>query len=32
MTDYELPDISDSRDRNLNKLMQFCGVRYQLVE
>ncbi|KAF9486089.1 hypothetical protein BDN70DRAFT_794795 [Pholiota conissans] len=32
MEDYELPDISDSRDRNLNKLMQFCGMRYQLVE
>ncbi|KAH6914031.1 hypothetical protein BKA70DRAFT_1420800 [Coprinopsis sp. MPI-PUGE-AT-0042] len=30
--EYEIPEISDSRDRNLNKFMQFCGVRYQLVE
>ncbi|KAF8161351.1 hypothetical protein B0H34DRAFT_781895 [Crassisporium funariophilum] len=32
MKDYELPNASDSRDHNLNRFMQFCGVRYQLVE
>lgn len=29
--EYDIPDISDSRDKNLNKFMQFCGVRYQLL-
>jgi len=31
--EYEFPNIgkSDSRDKNLNRLMQFCGVKYQLV-
>ncbi|KAF8220581.1 hypothetical protein L208DRAFT_1333016, partial [Tricholoma matsutake] len=28
--DYELP-VSDSRDRNLNLFMRFCGVGYQVV-
>ncbi|KAF8911549.1 hypothetical protein CPB84DRAFT_929794 [Gymnopilus junonius] len=32
MVDYALPELTESRDRNLNKFMQFCGVRYQLVE
>ncbi|KAF8963597.1 hypothetical protein BDZ97DRAFT_1919603 [Flammula alnicola] len=32
MAAYELPDPSESRDHNLNRFMQFCGVRYQLVE
>ncbi|KAF4620953.1 hypothetical protein D9613_000913 [Agrocybe pediades] len=32
MQDYGLPEPTDSRDHNLNRLMQFCGVRYQLVE
>ncbi|KAJ7655386.1 hypothetical protein B0H17DRAFT_1099150 [Mycena rosella] len=31
MMEYELPDFSDSRERNLNRLMQFFGVRYQMV-
>ncbi|KAJ7503058.1 hypothetical protein B0H11DRAFT_617360 [Mycena galericulata] len=31
MTEYELLDCSDSRERNLNRLMQFFGVRYQMV-
>lgn len=31
MAEYGLPDCSDSRERNLNRLMQFLGVRYQLV-
>ncbi|RDB24976.1 putative NADH pyrophosphatase [Hypsizygus marmoreus] len=31
MLDYELPDVSDARDRNLNLFMQFCGVTYQMV-
>jgi len=31
MTEYGLPDCSDSRERNLNRLMQFFGVRYQMV-
>ncbi|KAJ7029993.1 hypothetical protein C8F04DRAFT_1114970 [Mycena alexandri] len=31
MTEYELPDCSESRERNLNRLMQFLGVKYQLV-
>ncbi|KAG2016081.1 hypothetical protein CC2G_009292 [Coprinopsis cinerea AmutBmut pab1-1] len=30
--EYGLPEVSDSRDKNLNRFMQFCGVRYQLVE
>lgn len=29
--EYEIPGVSDSRDVNLNRLMLFCGVRYQLV-
>ena len=32
MDDYVLPEPTESRDHNLNKFMQFCGVRYQLVE
>ncbi|KAI0915342.1 hypothetical protein AcV5_003841 [Taiwanofungus camphoratus] len=31
MQEYNLPDISDSRERNVNRFMQFCGVSYQLV-
>ncbi|KAJ7099510.1 hypothetical protein B0H15DRAFT_549820 [Mycena belliarum] len=31
MMEYELPDSSDSRERNLNRLMQFFGVKYQMV-
>lgn len=31
MMDYQLPDPSDSRERNLNRFMQFCGVSYQMV-
>lgn len=31
MLDYEIPDVSDARDRNLNRFMQFCGVTYQMV-
>ncbi|KAJ7496825.1 hypothetical protein FB451DRAFT_1456578 [Mycena latifolia] len=30
MMEYELADYSDSRERNLNRLMQFLGVRYQM--
>ncbi|TFK21990.1 hypothetical protein FA15DRAFT_672033 [Coprinopsis marcescibilis] len=30
-TEYGFPEVSDSRDKNLNRFMQFCGVRYQLV-
>ncbi|KAF6763008.1 hypothetical protein DFP72DRAFT_874379 [Ephemerocybe angulata] len=29
--DYELPLLTDNRDKNLNKIMQFLGVKYQLV-
>ncbi|KDR75618.1 hypothetical protein GALMADRAFT_1330576 [Galerina marginata CBS 339.88] len=32
MADYGLPEPTGSRDHNLNRFMQFCGVRYQLVE
>ncbi|KAF9012589.1 hypothetical protein BDQ17DRAFT_712636 [Cyathus striatus] len=32
MGNYEIPDPSDSCDRNLNRFMQFLGVRYQLVD
>ncbi|KAF5354755.1 hypothetical protein D9756_005509 [Leucocoprinus leucothites] len=32
MDDYGINGISDLRDSNLNKFMQFCGVRYQLVK
>ena len=32
MADYGIPEPSESRDHNLNRFMQFCGVRYQLVE
>lgn len=31
MLHYELPNPTESRDRNLNRIMQFCGVKYQLV-
>ncbi|GLB37352.1 hypothetical protein LshimejAT787_0404030 [Lyophyllum shimeji] len=31
MVDYELPDISEAGDRNLNRFIQFCGVSYQMV-
>ncbi|KAF7296037.1 ATP-binding cassette transporter [Mycena kentingensis (nom. inval.)] len=31
MEEYEIPDASDSRERNLNRLMQFLNVKYQLV-
>ncbi|KAJ7772036.1 hypothetical protein DFH07DRAFT_803485 [Mycena maculata] len=31
MTEYGLTDTSESRERNLNRLMQFLGVRYQMV-
>ncbi|KAJ3575276.1 hypothetical protein NP233_g1194 [Leucocoprinus birnbaumii] len=31
MADYDLNGVTDSRDNNLNKFMQFCGVRYQMV-
>lgn len=30
--DYNISQISDNRDKNLNKIMQFVGVRYQMVE
>src|ERR1700761_2621932 len=29
--EYELPDCSNTRERNLNRLLQFLGVRYQMV-
>ncbi|KAF9529783.1 hypothetical protein CPB83DRAFT_852170 [Crepidotus variabilis] len=32
MEDYGIPNSSHKRDYNLNRFMQFCGVRYQLVE
>ncbi|KAF8514643.1 hypothetical protein BU17DRAFT_77019 [Hysterangium stoloniferum] len=31
LADYGLSDLGDSREKNLNKLMQFCGVAYQMV-
>ncbi|KAJ6589963.1 hypothetical protein DFH09DRAFT_1140537 [Mycena vulgaris] len=31
MIEYELPGSSESRERNLNRLLQFFGVRYQMV-
>jgi len=31
LIDYEQSDISDSRERNLNRFIQFCGVSYQVV-
>ncbi|KAH9915910.1 uncharacterized protein B0H18DRAFT_1039720 [Fomitopsis serialis] len=31
MRDYQLADISDSREKNTNRLMQFFGISYQLV-
>ncbi|KAJ7189538.1 hypothetical protein GGX14DRAFT_484661 [Mycena pura] len=31
MKEYELPDCSNTRERNLNRLLQFFGVRYQMV-
>jgi hypothetical protein len=30
LNDYGIPNPSDNRDHNLNRFMQFCGVRYQL--
>lgn len=34
IADYELPAPAEARDgsRNLNRLMHYCGVRYQLVD
>jgi len=29
--DYNISQISDNRDKNLNKIMQFVGVRYQMI-
>jgi len=31
LIEYEQPDVSDSRERNLNRFIQFCGVSYQVV-
>ncbi|OBZ65948.1 hypothetical protein A0H81_14187 [Grifola frondosa] len=31
VTEYELDEVSESRERNVNRFMQFCGVPYQLV-
>jgi len=31
LIDYEQQDVSDSRERNLNRFIQFCGVSYQVV-
>lgn len=31
-SDYDFPQVSGSRDKNLNKIMQFVGVRYRMVE
>ncbi|KAF7351017.1 ATP-binding cassette transporter [Mycena sanguinolenta] len=31
MEEYELRHASESRERNLNRLMQFLGVKYQMV-
>ncbi|KAJ7647753.1 hypothetical protein FB45DRAFT_208129 [Roridomyces roridus] len=31
MVEYELRDVSDSKERNLNRLLQFLGVKYQMV-
>lgn len=31
VTEYELSDISESKERNLNKFMQHCGIMYQMV-
>ncbi|KAJ6491757.1 hypothetical protein C8R47DRAFT_1121678 [Mycena vitilis] len=31
MMEYGMTDCSESRERNLNRLMQFFGVRYQMV-
>ncbi|KAF8886028.1 hypothetical protein BD779DRAFT_1532140 [Infundibulicybe gibba] len=30
MIEYDLPEPSESKDRNLNRFMQFCGVAYQM--
>ncbi|KAI0343513.1 hypothetical protein BDW22DRAFT_1428102 [Trametopsis cervina] len=30
LEEYGMSDISESRERNLNRFMQFCGVTYQL--
>jgi hypothetical protein len=30
LIDYGIPDVSDSRETNLNRFIQFCGVPYQL--
>jgi len=29
--EYELNDVGDNREKNLNRFMQFCGVAYQMV-
>jgi hypothetical protein len=31
MSDYEMADASDSKEKNLNRFIEFCGVSYQLV-
>lgn len=31
MKDYEITDISETKDVNINRFMQFCGVPYQMV-
>lgn len=31
LQDYDMLDVTQSRERNLNRFMQFCGVTYQLV-
>ncbi|KAI0820993.1 hypothetical protein BC629DRAFT_1587331 [Irpex lacteus] len=30
LEEYGMTDVSESRERNLNRFMQFCGVSYQL--
>jgi hypothetical protein len=32
MEEYQIPDISDSREANINRFMQFCGVGYLVSE
>lgn len=31
MEEYDLPDVTNFREKNVNRFMQFCGVTYQLV-
>jgi len=31
MSDYEMEDASDSKEKNLNRFIEFCGVSYQLM-